>query len=427
MLSMKRLVPPISLAGLMLLMFLSSGCQPIQLPMPEEAMPAALRSAPSPSRPDAPAYAARGSFSVGYREFVSGAETERPLDVSAWYPALNSTEAAEEIVYEFVLKNPEWRTEGPSVVYGHALQDAPVDETKGPYPLVIFSHGFSANATWYSTLPEAYASHGFIILAPEHLEKEWGKSALATMDRSGDITQVLDYAEGLNAANGELAGQIDMTNVAVVGHSFGGYTALAAAGAQIDFAAFNQRCAELGPEDPKAFLCMPILGQEAAMAAQAGLAGVPEGLWPSMGDPRVTAIVPIAGDAFLFDQVGLSQITVPMMAIGGTADTGTPYDWGSKLSYDHVSSGEKTLVGFAGAEHMFMATPCEQMPWIATFPYYDMFCFDPVWDKQRGLDLVHHFSTAFLLDVLKSDADAHDALLPDAVQFPGIDYSTTLQ
>ena len=163
------------------------------------------------------------------------------------------------------------------------------------------------------------------------------------------------------------------------------------------------------------------------MAERAGLDAVPEGLWPSFGDPRVTAIVPIAGDAFLFDQAGLSQVTIPMMAIGGTADTGTPYDWGSQLSYDHVSSEQKTLVGFIGAEHMLVSTPCEDMPWIKTFPYHDMFCFDPVWDKQRGLDLVHHFSTAFLLDTLKGDQAAHESLLPEAVYFSGIEYSTTLK
>lgn len=55
---------------------------------------------------------------------------------------------------------------------------------------------------------------------------------------------------------------------------------------------------------------------------------------------------------------------------------------------------------------MFIFTPCAEMPWIAEFPYRDYICFDPVWDKQRGLDLVHHFSTAFLLDTLKGDQAA---------------------
>jgi hypothetical protein len=40
----------------------------------------------------------------------------------------------------------------------------------------------------------------------------------------------------------------------------------------------------------------------------------------------------------------------------------------------------------------------------------------------RAHDLINHFTTAFLLDVLKGDKDAHAALAPDAVSFPGITY-----
>ena len=295
---------------------LVSACQPIPLPAPDTLHLNEPR--PTGPRPDEPPYAEHGPFGVGYRSLVSsegtGSEgTIRTLDVGLWYPALNPTGAEEKITYTFTLKNPEWRSDEPAIVNGHALLDAPLDKAQGPYPLVIFSPGFSANAVWYSTLLEHYASHGFIVLSPEHIEQEWGESAQATIDRPHDITQILDYAEALTKPDGALAGQIDMENVAVVGHSFGGYTALASAGAQLDLAAFNNRCAELAPDDPKSFLCMPMLGQESNIAERAGLASPPEGLWPSLGDPRVTAIIPIAGDAYLFDQAGLSKITIPMM------------------------------------------------------------------------------------------------------------------
>ena len=163
------------------------------------------------------------------------------------------------------------------------------------------------------------------------------------------------------------------------------------------------------------------------MAARAGLDSTPEGLWPSMGDPRVTAIIPMAGDSYLFDKAGLSKITIPMMAMTGSADTGTPVGWGAVPAYEHVSSARKSLVALMGAEHMIFSTPCKNLPWMSDHPGYGYFCFDPVWDRDRGLDLIHHFSTAFLLDTLKGDQAAHEALLPDAVQFPGIEYATTLE
>jgi hypothetical protein len=49
-----------------------------------------------------------------------------------------------------------------------------------------------------------------------------------------------------------------------------------------------------------------------------------------------------------------------MLAIGGTADTGTPLDWGAQLAYDEVSSTRKALVAFEGAEHMLAANASEE-------------------------------------------------------------------
>ena len=82
--------------------------------------------------------------------------------------------------------------------------------------------------------------------------------------------------------------------------------------------------------------------------------------------------------------------------------------------------------GVAECLHLFdgAAVYCR---WIVDTPVYGWLCFDPVWDKKRVLDLIDHFSTAFLLDTLKGDKAAHAALLPDAVNFPGIEYATTMK
>jgi hypothetical protein len=46
-----------------------------------------------------------------------------------------------------------------------------------------------------------------------------------------------------------------------------------------------------------------------------------------------------------------------MMAMGGTADIGTPYEGDTKPSYEYVLSVQKALVTFVGAEHMIFITP----------------------------------------------------------------------
>lgn len=406
------------------LALLVGACQPV-MPVAEQqaAEVAGVGLEASP-------YAAHGQFAVGFKSLVIGEGTEQALEVSIWYPALNPAGAAEEVTYDMRIKDATWAGDLQTVVYGHALLNAEPDASQGPYPLVVFSHGFSMSAAAYSVSAEHYASYGFVVLAPDHKEQfdpTWEDMWKAAIDRPRDATRTLDYAEELTAPAGDMAGLIDMEHVAVVGHSYGGYTALAMAGAQYDLDAYNARCALLAADDWRSFLCTPFVPREAEMAARAGLDPMPVGLWPSFGDPRVTAIIPMAGNAYLFDQAGLSKITIPMMAIGGTADTGTPYDWGTKLSYDYAASEQKALVTFVGAEHMIYATPCENQPWMSDHPAGVYFCADAVWDKERALDLIHHFSTAFLLDTLKSDQAAHAALLPDAVAFTGIEYTTTMQ
>jgi predicted dienelactone hydrolase len=281
---------------------------------------------------------------------------------------------------------------------------------------------------WYSALTEHYASHGFVVLAPEHGESDWFTGLVdATFDRPADVTATLDYAEQLTGPGGGWEGLIDMDNVALVGHSYGGYTALAAAGARFDLETFSGQCAGLSSEDPRSFLCAPFMDQEEKMAAKAGLGTVPAGLWPALGDDRITAIVPIAGDAYLFGENGLASISVPVMAIGGTEDWGTPWVWGAKPAYDYSSSNYRTLVGLIGGNHFVAVNGCEDMPFVTGIEdLYAMACFEPVWDKHRAMDIIQHFSTAFLLDTLAGDADARAALLPASVWLTGIEYTSTL-
>ena len=305
-------------------------------------------------RPDAPEYAKHGPYWVGYKPIVIGEGSDHPLQASIWYPALNPTGAEEDVTYTINTKIPVEGMDATEPIHGHALLGAEFDTAGAPYPLVIYSHGFAANAAWASAVLEHLASHGFIVVAPEHVEQfdfDWSEVPNSSIDRPRDIKQTLDYAEQAAAPEGDLAWLIDMENVAVVGHSYGGYTALAMAGAQYDLDAFNARCAALAADDPKTFLCAPIVPREADMAARAGLEQMPAGLWPPFGDPRVKAILPIAGDSYLFDKAGLSKIAIPLMAIGGTADTGTPFDWGAEPAYTYASSPRKTLVGFGGGEH----------------------------------------------------------------------------
>ncbi len=380
-------------------------------------------------RPDAPAYAKHGPFWVGYKPLVIGEGTANRIDAGLWYPALNPNGSKEAITYQI---NFKFKTFAPSAeVLGHALLNASVDSSKGPYPLIVFSHGTSSNAPFYSTILEHFASYGFIVIAPEHKDGQDSNGwALAEIDRPRDDKQVIDYAEKMTATGGAMAGLIDMKHVAAAGHSQGGSTALTMAGGQFDLDALAVRCAKLSKDDPiYPVTCGGLIGFESEMAKRAGLSSVPKGLWPSLGDPRVTAIVTMAGDSYMFDKAGHSKITIPVMALGGTIDTATPYEWGVKPTYEQVSSSQKALVTFENADHPIFMELCKNLPFASKLDsgFYQWMCFQPVWDRERAMDLVDHFATAFLLDQLKGDKDAHKALLPDAAKFAGVEYKTTMK
>ena len=376
------------------------------------------------------AYAVQGTHAVGYQVFTTTGAQEQPLTLRAWYPAGGTDDQRPTtIAYTAPNKFDEQITPGTEITaIGGAIDAGEPERTGGPYPLVVFSHGYALSPIVYSTLLEHYASHGYVVLAPEHNETFDGSLTgfwQELIDRPVDIHRTIDEAERLTDPGATLDGMIDLDNIAVVGHSYGGYTALAAGGARFDFAAYKTRCAALTAEDPLNFFCAP-LPNESDMAARAGLEEVPDGLWPPMGDPRVKAVISMAGDAYLFDQRGLEQLEVPVMVMGGTVDDGTPYTWGAKLTYDHAASDNKTLVSFPGAGHMLFLDPCENLPWVQNSAYRDGICIDAVWDT-RPLDIVAHYSTAFLRDTLNADPEARNSLAGQQPHIDNVEYSTTNQ
>ena len=372
---------------------------------------------------DTPPYAARGSYPVGTSDLVIEAET--PLEITLWYPALNEDNSQEAVTYPYKMKMGAPLGAVTFAKYaGKAIQDAPYDLAGGPYPLVVLSPGFSIGTSTYAWLAEHLASYGFVVLALEHREHLDPENELwrSAIERPQAILAVFAYVDKQVESGGLLEGLIDQDLVAVIGHSYGGYTSLAAAGARIDTAAFQSYCGSTSePDDPGAWLCAQLTQHTADMASLAGLDTVPEGLWPAWADPRVDAVVSIAGDAFFFGEASLTEVDIPTMAIGGTHDNDSPFLWSTQPTYEYVSSSKKVKIALEGAEHMIFTGPCEKITWYLKF-FSDEFCSDPGWDRGYAHNLVKHFTAAFLLSELKQDPDASDALASETVDFANITY-----
>lgn len=393
------------------------------------ALPSITLAASEVSNPSL-TYAARGRHAVGYRTFTTAGAQRQPLTLKAWYPARPlDDKRPDPITYIAPNKFGQEITPGKNITaLGRALRNGRPERTAKPYPLVVFSHGFALSPIVYSTLVQHYASRGYVVLGPEHNEAFDGSLTgfwKELIDRPVDIRRTIDHAERLTEPGAPLTGMIDLDNIAVVGHSYGGYTALAAGGARFDFAAYKARCAALSEDDPRNFFCAP-LANESDMATRAGFPSTPSGLWPSMADPRVTSVISMAGDSYLFNRRGLAKLKVPVMAMGGTVDVGTPYGWGAKPTYQYAGSSEKALVTFPGAGHFVFADPCKKLPWVQNSFYRDSICTDAVWDT-RPLDIVAHYTTAFLRDTLNADPKARATLAGRQPHLEHVTYKTTIQ
>ncbi len=373
-----------------------------------------LLAPPAPARgggsatTDAASLAEPGPHQVGVRTVTAD---EAPMPFTLWYPTDRPNEV-HDLTYTYGINMLGAESSVALATFtGHARPGAAADTSDGPYPLVIVSHGFAITPSSYAWLAEHLASHGFVVAAPSHSESLDPRGLWrATIDRPADVDELLSHLEHEVRAGGDFAGLIDTESVAVVGHSYGGYTALAAAGARLDMDGFRDICEhEISSGDPLEFQCDALVDRADDMAALAGLDATPSGLWPTAGDDRIDAVVSVAGDAAMFGTSGLAEISVPVLMIGGTADTDSPLEWGNRLAYEHASSARKAEVVLNGADHMVFAGGCEQMRRIESLVSLG-FCTNPGWDRNEVHDVVNHYVSAFLLAELEADRGAAEAL-----------------
>jgi predicted dienelactone hydrolase len=380
-------------------------------------------------RPDAPEFAVRGPFAVGTVDMLIE-DAERPLPVAVWYPALYDEGAADYAIYDMGISDLMGE-EASLAGEGHAVTGAAPALADAPYPLVVISHGLGGSRYSYFGMSEHLASQGFVVMAVEHVGTAIRDFAEGTADvgsqntimslyyRPADIVRTIDYADEINAADGLLNGLIDTEHIAVWGHSTGGTTVLQAGGARIDFNALSTWCADKESDEFALESCQ-FLGHEGELAALYGVESAEAALLPSLWDTRVDAIIAAApgGELHAFGVDGMAAIQVPTLAMVGTGDAIVSPDYNAYWAYDQLGSQEKSLVTFENGGHMmFFNCP----------PGWKDFCgYDSVWDLPRVEDLKCHFTTAFLKDVFYGDKEAHAALMPENVSFPGISYQTTI-
>jgi dienelactone hydrolase len=118
--------------------------------------------------------------------------------------------------------------------WGTDVSGAPAAHARGPYPLVVFGHGFAVTPQIYAHLLQSWTRAGYVVAAP--VFPLGNANAPGGPDESDLVNQPTDMSFVISrllvaseTPGGPLSGLIDPTHIAVAGQSDGGVTALAVA------------------------------------------------------------------------------------------------------------------------------------------------------------------------------------------------------
>jgi predicted dienelactone hydrolase len=251
-------------------------------------------------------------------------------------------------------------------------------DTGNPCPVIIFSHGLGGSRESYEYLGQHWARCGYISVHLQHAGSDdlvWKEAAAgekrsamvkATMNlsvianRPKDVSFAIDRLTVLNEdAKSPLKGRLDLKNIGVAGHSFGGFTSMAIAGQEFSRVQWSDR--------------------------------------------RVKAVIEMSAPVarLAVRDRAYSKIATPVFHMTGTLDDSPIGDTKAderRIPFDKMASAETCLVIFKDGDHMiFSGRPS----------------LDPSRKKQDTVfqSLICAGSTAYWDTWLRNDAAAHTWLM----------------
>jgi predicted dienelactone hydrolase len=219
---------------------------------------------------------------------------------------------------------------------------------KQKLPLIVISHGLGSDLTTFAYLAQHLASHGFAVAVPEHPGSSAKQIEALLNGLESDVTppqelidRPLDIKFLLDRLADSFGHKIDVNNVGVIGQSFGGYTALALAGAEINWKSLNHDCPNLDTSWNLSWLIQCLALQIPLVVTKRELK-----------DERIKAVIAINPlVSSLFGKESLSKIDIPVMFISGSSDPITPALSEQIIPFTWLTTREKYLVLLKGGTH----------------------------------------------------------------------------
>jgi len=278
------------------------------------------------------------AFDAGFRdlEFLDD-ERGRTIPVALWYPTDS--------------------TAGP-LTYGgiHAGRAATGGAiAPGRHPLALLSHGTGGNRFNQFNLAEFLAASGYIVAALEHPgDRTFDTGDFGTAKNLYNRPRDLSFVLGALLADSAIGGQIDDRRIAALGHSAGGFSAIAAAGGRPNLQNLFAYCAS----QPAASLTCPTNAGEHGEEDPLHIAFLSGGV--SLKDARLRALV-VAAPAIgpLFDAPGLAEVDIPVLIFWARADAILNEPGNSRFYLDGIEHAtEREMPGIG---HFTFLSLCSNM------------------------------------------------------------------
>ena len=234
----------------------------------------------------------------------------------------------------------------------------------GPFPVIVFSHGYGSSSEGYIALTEYWVGRGYVVIKPSHADANALRKILATrreerrqeieklrtsgksrrdiqkeasqrpeqdigeslwaaqtpadwQNRARDISFILDSLGALQEKYPELKGKMETSKIGVAGHSYGAFTTMLLTGAT----------------------STKLSGNLADSRIKAAIAMSPQGI----------------GDQYGLTPQSWTNVKTPILYMTGSLDRGIVNHDDPKWRHDpfeYSPAGDKTFISFEGARHI---------------------------------------------------------------------------
>jgi len=214
---------------------------------------------------------------------------------------------------------------GLTVNYDYDVDVYVPDGLTAPAPIVIISHGFGALKENFTFMAEHLASHGYVVLVPDHVGSDLSYrqsylqgqlntllSPIEFVDRPQEISFLIDELERLASTDDRWQGILDLERIAVMGDSLGSTAVLSLSGATFNIDRLRQECRQ------------PNRIFNSSLYLQCRAQYLPPTTY-ELRDERIRAA--IAAHAFghgLFGPEEMGAIDIPLLMVAGSQDIVAP-------------------------------------------------------------------------------------------------------